>query len=143
MFKKKLCENKGCTRQHKNPKYCGSICYRQHKKSELFARIAEGDTTCGKKRYIEYLLNAYGHRCRKCGLTDWYGEPVALELHHINGDGRDNRLENIEMLCLLCHAQTPTWRGRNVGNPLRKRKLIRHKVAAPQTIKITLPTTAF
>ena len=52
-------------------------------------------------------------RCRECGLERWRGRPLALELHHINGDGRDNRLENLTLLCPNCHSQTDSWGGRN------------------------------
>jgi hypothetical protein len=52
-------------------------------------------------------------RCYACGLTEWLGQPIPLELDHINGDRRDNRLENLRFLCPNCHALTPTFRGRN------------------------------
>jgi 5-methylcytosine-specific restriction endonuclease McrA len=52
-------------------------------------------------------------RCEHCGLTDWRGQPLAVELHHISGDGLDNRLENLLLLCPNCHSQTDTWGGRN------------------------------
>jgi hypothetical protein len=62
------------------------------------------------------LLNAglKQHRCESCGLTEWLGRPISLELHHINGDNDDNRLENLSLLCGNCHAQTPNWGGRGV-----------------------------
>jgi len=41
------------------------------------------------------------------------GEPISLCLHHINGSGRDNRLENLTLLCPNCHAQTENFAGRN------------------------------
>jgi transposase-like protein len=53
--------------------------------------------------------------CERCGVKEWEGEPLAFELHHINGDGRDNRLENLQLLCPNCHSQTDTWGGRNKG----------------------------
>ena len=51
--------------------------------------------------------------CEICGLTEWLGKPLSMALHHINGDAADNRLENIQMLCPNCHAQTDTYGGRN------------------------------
>jgi len=52
-------------------------------------------------------------RCRDCGLEEWRGNRIPLELHHINGDGKDNRLENLTLLCPNCHSQTDSWGGRN------------------------------
>jgi 5-methylcytosine-specific restriction endonuclease McrA len=51
--------------------------------------------------------------CRRCGIATWLGEPLSLELHHINGVGQDNRLENLTLLCPNCHSQTDSWGGRN------------------------------
>lgn len=51
--------------------------------------------------------------CERCGISDWFGEPLSLALHHINGDRLDNRLENLELLCPNCHSQTDTYSGRN------------------------------
>jgi DNA-binding CsgD family transcriptional regulator len=55
------------------------------------------------------------NRCETCGITDWRGEPLTMELHHVNGDGEDNRLENLMLLCANCHSQTDNWGGRGVG----------------------------
>ncbi|MEA2272432.1 MAG: hypothetical protein QOI98_1140 [Solirubrobacteraceae bacterium] len=52
-------------------------------------------------------------RCEVCGLNEWRGAPLRVALHHINGDGNDNRLENLSFLCPNCHAQTPNYGGRN------------------------------
>ncbi len=55
--------------------------------------------------------------CQSCGISQWSGRPLALELHHVNGDGLDNRLANLEILCPNCHSQTDSWGGRNSRRP--------------------------
>ena len=53
------------------------------------------------------------YRCEKCGRTHWNGKQITLQLHHINGDNTDNRLENIQILCPNCHSQTDNYCGAN------------------------------
>ena len=57
----------------------------------------------------ERLINAgiKESKCELCGYTE------NLELHHINGNHYDNRLENLQILCPNCHALTETYRGKN------------------------------
>jgi DNA-binding CsgD family transcriptional regulator len=64
-----------------------------------------------KARLIQAGLKQ--NQCEECGLISWRGKPFNMQLHHINGDGQDNRLENIALLCANCHAQTDTYGGRN------------------------------
>ena len=60
------------------------------------------------------------NRCERCGIEEWLGRPLSMHLHHVNGDRLDNRLENLEMLCGNCHAQTENYGGRN-GHRRRRR----------------------
>jgi hypothetical protein len=64
-----------------------------------------------KERLLEEGLKV--NRCEQCGLTEWRGRPLNMALHHINGQGEDNRLFNLELLCPNCHAQTENFAGRN------------------------------
>lgn len=53
------------------------------------------------------------YKCEKCGNTQWNGDQISLQLHHINGDNTDNRLENLQVLCPNCHSQTDNFCGGN------------------------------
>lgn len=65
------------------------------------------------RRVIE-RENLLKYECSLCGLSEWRGDKLTLEIDHINGDNSDNRLHNLRYLCPNCHSQTPTWRGRNI-----------------------------
>lgn len=51
-------------------------------------------------------------KCEKCGLIHWKGKEISLELHHKDGNTRNNKLENLEILCPNCHAQTDNYRSK-------------------------------
>lgn len=53
--------------------------------------------------------------CERCGWAEQAEDGrTPLELDHINGDSRDNRIENLRILCPNCHSLQPTHRGRNI-----------------------------
>lgn len=63
-----------------------------------------------KKRLIEEGLKE--NKCEKCGISEWNGEELCLELHHIDGNHYNNNLNNLQILCPNCHSQTKSFRGR-------------------------------
>lgn len=89
--------------------------------------LVAGRTQTNRSHLKQRLLGAglKAACCERCGLTEWLGEPLSLQLHHLNGDGTDNRLENLQLLCGNCHSQTDNWGGRGArrrsGSGSRKR----------------------
>ena len=58
--------------------------------------------------------------CEICGMGGiWNGMPLSLQLDHINGIRKDNREENLRILCPNCHSQTDNFAG-------KKNKKIKH-----------------
>lgn len=87
---------------------------KQQEKHDLDFYLQQG-TTITSFRLKQKLLNEGKKQniCEKCGCTEWLGVPIKLELHHINGDNTDNRIENIQLLCPNCHSYTDNYGGKN------------------------------
>lgn len=82
------------------------------------AVLVRQDETHARRRQSEHLksaLSALGipERCGMCGIEPiWQGEPLPLEVDHIDGDWRNNQADNLRLLCPNCHSTTDTYRGR-------------------------------
>ena len=97
----------GVKMTHRGSKPC------KHTLDELLVEDSDfDDTRALKKRLLKANLLEY--KCGICGNTGvWQGKPLVLVLDHINGNKRDNRLENLRLVCPNCDSQSPTYRGRN------------------------------
>jgi 5-methylcytosine-specific restriction endonuclease McrA len=79
---------------------------------EILIKNSQVTNSTLRRLLLEEQLLEYN--CLKCGLGDeWMGEPITLQIDHINGIDNDNRIENLRFLCPNCHTQTSTWGSRN------------------------------
>lgn len=74
--------------------------------------------------------------CEYCSHSEWMGEPIPLELEHVNGNNADNRLHNLKIICPNCHALTPTYRGRNARV---KREALEKELGVASLLKLRSP----
>jgi 5-methylcytosine-specific restriction endonuclease McrA len=92
--------------------YAGNMGEKGHKKSPY------------RKSALEYAHKEYGikvpllrkkliqdgikkEECEMCGISEWRGSKIVLELHHKDGNRHNNQINNLQILCPNCHSLTP------------------------------------
>jgi len=108
--------------------YCSIQCQNDYQISKYIeawlAGNESGSGVNGTKLCVKrYLLEQQNSKCAHCGINEWNGKPIVLELEHKDGNSDNNRPENLECLCPNCHSQTPTYKNRNKGNGRHARRV--------------------
>lgn len=100
----------------------GNTDYAAHNKLEDILK----ENTNFKSDTLKYRLVKEGlkqWKCEKCGNEGtWEGGELVLELHHINGNHYDNRLENLQILCPNCHSQTNNFRTKRCAKIIKPKE---------------------
>ena len=110
---KRRIQELGCSIEHFN-RGIGGGSYQKYTMEEILTKDSNYVSISRlKKRLVNEGYLQY--ECACCGITEWQGEPITLQLDHINGDNRDHRIENLRFLCPNCHSQTETYAGKNKG----------------------------
>lgn len=75
-----------------------------------------------KKRGAEYFIASHGlkRECQNCHNSEWMGEKIMLEIHHIDGDKTNNNDDNIMILCPNCHSLTDNYKSKNRKKELKQ-----------------------
>ena len=68
----------------------------------------------GKLSRKRCLIEDRGHRCEVCGLKEWLGKPIPLEMHHKDGNKRNWGKHNLQLCCPNCHVFTDNYKGKNI-----------------------------
>lgn len=114
----------------KNAKrFCSKQCFGKYQRLKTFEKIENGTLQYSQKgngtnyHLKLYLATKYGHKCMMCANSEWMGKPIPLQLEHEDGNSENNDLKNLKLLCPNCHAQTPTYCGKNKGKGKRKYRM--------------------
>lgn len=81
--------------------------------------LVENSTYTDRQALLKRLVaeRSFKYECAVCGLPPtWQGNPITLQLDHINGIPADNRIENLRIICPNCHTQTGTFCGKGISN---------------------------
>lgn len=68
-----------------------------------------------RRHMRKFLLHRDGHRCKICGTSDWFGNPIPLVCDHIDGDSTNSDINNFRMICCNCDALLDTYKSKNIG----------------------------
>lgn len=88
----------------------GNKEWREKRQTELMTADFE---SLGLDRQRKRIISEQNGCCENCGLNEWMGQPMPLEIEHKDGNHQNNVRSNKIALCPNCHALTSTWRGRN------------------------------
>lgn len=90
-----------------------SIMYREKKTIEqIFVKDSQTNMHTIKRLILKYGLIEY--KCCECKNEGTHNDkPLVLQIDHIDGDNKNNSLDNLRYMCPNCHSQTPTFTGRN------------------------------
>lgn len=76
-------------------------------------------------RLLKALLEIRPRQCEICQNTEWLGQPIKLQVHHIDGDNTNNVLENLQLLCPNCHSYTDSWCKNKIKKEVSDEELIK------------------
>ena len=62
------------------------------------------------------------YKCNCCGISNWNGQILVLEIDHIDGQYWNNTKENLQFLCPNCHAQKT--KKKRPSNPIGMRYFV-------------------
>ena len=127
--KKKYCKYCGKELKERQYVYCSTNCmgkYRHYKK------VTDWLNSDGKSKSIyipiyikSYLMELHNNKCECCGwckINPTTGL-IPLEVHHIDGDYTNNKIENLQLLCPNCHSLTETYKSSNKLGRLKRQRL--------------------
>lgn len=109
------------------------LCPNCHSQTDTFShrnvhkrtyKKTSGNSTSSKS-YLRKQLTEFHqlpYQCAICGMEpEWNGQELVLQIDHINGDHKDNRVENLRFVCPNCHSQTATFAGKHIPKPRAER----------------------
>jgi uncharacterized Zn-binding protein involved in type VI secretion len=103
---------------HSGGKFCSNTC-----QGEFSVKTKLNENSSYSQSIRKYILRLRGEQCEECGqLPEHNGKPLKMQIDHVNGNTRDNRLVNLKILCPNCHTQTITWGSGNISDEGKKRR---------------------
>lgn len=126
----KYCKNCGKLLTNGQKHFCSLQCLKDYKYNNYIQQWKEGtiDGLSGEynlsKHIRKYLIEKHNNKCELCGWCEvnTYTNTIPLEIHHIDGNYKNNTEENLQFLCPNCHALTETYKAHNKNGRKERKK---------------------
>lgn len=128
MYKCLHCEKESRASSQKTNKYCSVQCQKDYEYEAFIAEWKAGLNAGTKGKgdisghVRRYLFEKFSSKCCSCGIDNWQGKPITMDIEHKDGNSDNNNEENLELLCPNCHSQTPTYKSKNRGKGRHARR---------------------
>ena len=98
-------------------KFCSIKCQGEYKHKQYIERWKNGEEDGMSGKYgisaaiRSYLFEKYNNKCQICGWGEenLYSHNIPLQVHHIDGNYKNNNEDNLQLLCPNCHSLTDTF----------------------------------
>lgn len=95
----------------------------EHRNSEL---ISQGKYELLSKKALRAILLEEAHyACEICHNSEWLEKPIWLEVHHKDGNNKNDKRKNLLVVCINCHSVVDKrYRRNTLSTTYRPRKNI-------------------
>ena len=115
---------------NKRNKYCSLRCQKDYQYKEYIINWKNGKENGMSGAYQissyirNYIFEKYNNKCAICnwGEVNPYTHNIPLEIEHKDGNYKNNKEENLILLCPNCHSLTSTYKGANLNKGRSSRK---------------------
>lgn len=115
------CINCGCNLSKNAYKFCSNKCRQGYEYKTYIDKWKNGEINGSRGKYSisshikHYLFEKYNSKCQLCGWSKMniYTNKIPLEIHHIDGNYKNNKEENLQLICPSCHSLTETYKSHN------------------------------
>ena len=117
----KNCKEEKLIWRKANSGFCSYKCYAEHNKDTFLEDWLAGkingvyNTSYSLHKRVKRYFRDNFFICQICNQSnEWNGKKLNFEIDHINGDRKNNYLNNLRYICPNCHSQTETFRSKNI-----------------------------
>lgn len=109
--------------------YCSNKCQQTHTQQLWIQRWLAGELSESElakaKRVRSVLILLYGAKCQLCGWSEIHPitKTVPVQVDHLDGNTKNNRPNNVRLLCPNCHSLTVNWGALNGKKPHAVKKI--------------------